>query len=479
MNATIPSLEFTLVPLGDGPTITRTVHRGDSVTIGRDASKCDILCECPAISRTHCTLVIMQEEVSLVDMSSNGTYINGRKVQKTNHKILIKGDIISLINPSLPDSAACTWKYIPVVPSAAPITAVVGGVIGHYRIQKMLGTGSSAKVYLGVHEVTGDKVALKVVTKSQFELGSQFNLQTLNQEVKILKEMKHDNIIGLLEYFEIPLCFVMVLELVSHGNLFDYVICRTTKGNAPFSEAEGKILFTQILQAVLYIHSKSIVHCDLKPENILVSVDSSFLLGHEASDNKQHVSSIPPSVVTLKITDFGLGKYYEDNDENIVTSNVPSMCGTPCYLAPEAVQGARDIPAAQRYTAIDVWSLGIILFVLLSGKMPNNPQSGEVAFPEVMMSISNKAKDLIKGMLRAVSTHRFNLREICDHPWLKGVDIKGRELVGHISTLSESFNDQGIVNLTMKRSRDGVDVTGAHHTDDVENKKRKHENELE
>jgi serine/threonine protein kinase len=393
------------------------------VSIGRDQSTCKLsFPECMLISRIHCKIFSLGRDVFVEDLSSNGTFINGKCVGKNNRKAIRNGDIISVMNPSAPESSRFSWRFMApsededMTVSNASTSSQLEGV---YELGKVLGTGNFATVRLGKHRGTGRQVAVKIIEKKRFALNEgEFSFAALQSEVEVLRKMQHRNIISLFDVFDEPKIFAMVLELVSGGDFFDYIVGRCP---SPFSEPEAKCLFVQLLEALLYMHSKDVVHRDLKPENILVLVSPHFEIPHKSDDNQRNAVHIPVDKVTLKVTDFGLAKFCKDD------AVMKTMCGTPAYLAPEVQDKAQ---AGYSWT-VDVWSLGVILYIMLSGCPPTNPAKGNLVFHKSMASLSSESKNLIENMLKVSVRDRYDLVDICQHPWLKGVDIPSAHLAVH------------------------------------------------
>ena len=399
------------------------------VSIGRDQSACQLFYpECGVISRVHCKIFSMGRDVFVHDLSSNGTFVNGKLVGKGNRKAIRRGDIISVMNPQLPESSRYSWKFLPppeedvspVGDSSTSMKPASSKLEGVYELGRVLGTGNFATVRLGKHRSTGREVAVKIIEKKRFALNqADFSFSGLQSEVEVLRKMQHKNIISLYDVFDEDKTFTMVLELISNGDFFDYIVgrCHPT----PFTEAEAKHLFLQLLEAMLYMHSKDVVHRDLKPENILVYVDSGFVIPHKSDDNQSNAKHIPVEKVTLKVTDFGLAKFCKEHD--VMTT----MCGTPSYLAPEV----QDKSEAGYSWSVDVWSLGVILYVMLAGSPPKDPQKGNLVFHKSMSNLSPESKHLVEGMLKVSVKDRFDLADICAHPWLKGTAIPSAHLATH------------------------------------------------
>lgn len=216
-------------------------------------------------------------------------------------------------------------------------------------------------------------------------------------------QLDHPNCVKLFEMFESSKKVYMVLELLTGGELFDRIV---SKGS--YSEAEAAHLVKDVTEAIQYCHSQSVVHRDLKPENLI------------------YLSDKADSVI--KITDFGLAKYRKEKNATMSTA-----CGTPGYVAPEVLKG-------QPYDhEVDVWSLGVILYILLCGFPPFYHEStaalykqikkGKYDFPSPYWDdISDEAKSLVRGMLTVDPNKRLTTQAILDHPWITTKDRKETNL---------------------------------------------------
>ncbi|KAL0969016.1 hypothetical protein UPYG_G00221600 [Umbra pygmaea] len=205
--------------------------------------------------------------------------------------------------------------------------------VGNYRLLKTIGKGNFAKVKLARHILTGREVAIKIIDKTQLNPNS---LQKLFREVRIMKLLNHPNIVKLFEVIETERTLYLVMEYASGGEVFDYLVA-----HGRMKEKEARAKFRQIVSAVQYCHQKNIVHRDLKAENLLLDAD-----------------------MNIKIADFGF------SNEFTMGNKLDTFCGSPPYAAPELFQGKKyDGPE------VDVWSLGVILYTLVSGSLPFDGQN--------------------------------------------------------------------------------------------------------
>ena len=256
-----------------------------------------------------------------------------------------------------------------------------------YQIIKLLGKGSFGRVYLGLQKLTNRLVAIKCLEKVYFK--DETTKKKILSEMKILKRLLgHPNIIKLLEVFENKKYVFFVMEYAANGDLLKHI-----KKKGMLDEEEGRHMFYQIAAGLRYIHRQNIIHRDIKLDNILV-------------DEMNH----------CKICDFGVSRYMKAHEL------VNEQCGTPAYLAPEIVreQGYRGFGA-------DIWSLGVLLYCLLTGSMPFKASSidelhkliikGDFEFPD-NVNLSSDARDLIKSMLVVDPEKRLNIEEVLKHKWI-------------------------------------------------------------
>ncbi|XP_016428684.1 serine/threonine-protein kinase MARK2-like isoform X6 [Sinocyclocheilus rhinocerous] len=255
--------------------------------------------------------------------------------------------------------------------------------IGCYRLLKTIGKGNFAKVKLAKHVLTGKEVAVKIIDKTQLNSSS---LQKLFREVRIMKLLNHPNIVKLFEVIETDKTLYLVMEYASGGEVFDYLVA-----HGRMKEKEARAKFRQIVSAVQYCHQKCIVHRDLKAENLLLDAD-----------------------MNIKIADFGF------SNEFTLGNKLDTFCGSPPYAAPELFQGKKyDGPE------VDVWSLGVILYTLVSGSLPFDGQNlkelrervlrGKYRIPFYM---STDCENLLKKFLILNPTKRGSLDQIMKDRWM-------------------------------------------------------------
>ncbi|XP_063058985.1 serine/threonine-protein kinase MARK1 isoform X2 [Engraulis encrasicolus] len=255
--------------------------------------------------------------------------------------------------------------------------------VGSYRLLKTIGKGNFAKVKLARHVLTAREVAVKIIDKTQLNPTS---LQKLFREVRIMKILNHPNIVKLFEVIETEKTLYLIMEYASGGEVFDYLVA-----HGRMKEKEARAKFRQIVSAVEYCHQKRIVHRDLKAENLLLDAD-----------------------MNIKIADFGF------SNEFTLGSKLDTFCGSPPYAAPELFQGKKyDGPE------VDVWSLGVILYTLVSGSLPFDGQNlkelrervlrGKYRIPFYM---STDCENLLKKLLVLNPGKRGSLEQIMKDRWM-------------------------------------------------------------
>lgn len=273
---------------------------------------------------------------------------------------------------------------IPPEPSTDP--AQQKKSVCDFKLTKKIGEGTFGTVRLGVNVQTGEEVAVKILEKVKIlQLEDKTRVE---REIKILKCLRHSNIVHLYSVIQTDKSIYLIMEYVHGKELFDYII-----ENGKLSELEACKFYQQIISGVEYLHKLKIVHRDLKPENLLL-------------DSKTK---------DLKIVDFGLSNLYNTSKNYMLKS----ACGSPCYAAPEMLNG-------KEYKAppIDIWSSGIILYAMLCGYLPFEDDDNEELYKKICNGkftipafVSDPAKDLIKKILTTDPNHRIGIYQIKNHPW--------------------------------------------------------------
>ncbi|XP_045083040.1 serine/threonine-protein kinase BRSK2 [Coregonus clupeaformis] len=257
--------------------------------------------------------------------------------------------------------------------------------VGPYRLEKTLGKGQTGLVKLGIHCVTCQKVAIKIVNREKL---SESVLMKVEREIAILKLIEHPHVLKLHDVYENKKYLYLVLEHVSGGELFDYLV---KKGR--LTPKEARKFFRQIISALDFCHSHSICHRDLKPENLLL-------------DEKNNI----------RIADFGMASL------QVGDSLLETSCGSPHYACPEVIRG-------EKYDGrkADVWSCGVILFALLVGALPFDDDNLRNLLEKVKLGgfhmphfIPPDCQNLLRGMIEVDATKRLTLEQIQKHNWYIG-----------------------------------------------------------
>ncbi|XP_026992689.1 serine/threonine-protein kinase BRSK2 isoform X6 [Tachysurus fulvidraco] len=257
--------------------------------------------------------------------------------------------------------------------------------VGPYRLEKTLGKGQTGLVKLGIHCVTCQKVAIKIVNREKL---SETVLMKVEREIAILKLIEHPHVLKLHDVYENKKYLYLVLEHVSGGELFDYLV---KKGR--LTPKEARKFFRQIISALDFCHSHSICHRDLKPENLLL-------------DEKNNI----------RIADFGMASL------QVGDSLLETSCGSPHYACPEVIRG-------EKYDGrkADVWSCGVILFALLVGALPFDDDNLRNLLEKVKLGVFHMphfippdCQNLLRGMIEVNAAKRLTLEQIQKHTWYIG-----------------------------------------------------------
>ncbi|XP_008300639.1 serine/threonine-protein kinase SRK2H-like [Stegastes partitus] len=260
---------------------------------------------------------------------------------------------------------------------------------GLYHLGRTLGRGHFAVVKLARHVSTGQLVAVKMIDKTKLDVMATSHLL---QEVRCMRLVQHPNVVRLYEVIDTPTTLYLVMELAEGGDLYDYIL----RHEGGVAEATAKRHFAQIVRAVSYCHQLHVVHRDLKPENVVFF----------------------PQQGAVKLTDFGFSNLFQPG------TMLATSCGSLAYSAPEILLGEEyDAPA------VDIWSLGVILYMLVCGVPPfqeTNDSETLVMILDCRYSVpehvSHDCRDLISRMLQKDPSRRASLDEIEAHLWLQGLD---------------------------------------------------------
>uniref|UniRef100_A0AAQ6AAW9 Serine/threonine-protein kinase n=1 Tax=Amphiprion ocellaris TaxID=80972 RepID=A0AAQ6AAW9_AMPOC len=344
----------------------------------------------PQGSNPHCFEVITASMVYYVGEDNGGLYHN---------PVLAASGVGRDVGHSW--EKAIRQAMMPVTPKASELSISISvsnsqiqenvDISSVYQIfaDEVLGSGQFGIVYGGKHRKSGRDVAIKIIDKMRFPTKQESQLRN---EVAILQNLHHPGIVNLECMFETPEQVFVVMEKL-HGDMLEMILS-SEKSRLP--ERLTKFLVTQILVALRHLHFKNIVHCDLKPENVLLASAEPF-----------------PQV---KLCDFGFARIIGEK------SFRRSVVGTPAYLAPEVLR-------SKGYNrSLDMWSVGVIVYVSLSGTFPFNEdedindQIQNAAFmypPNPWKEISEEAKDLINNLLQVKMRKRYSVDKSLSHPWLQ------------------------------------------------------------
>lgn len=281
----------------------------------------------------------------------------------------------------------------------------------HYK-HAQLKSGSFATVCLGTHRATGNKVAIKCILRRDLPPNED---AAIYDEVLILSTLRHRYICPLIDFFEEVECYFLVMELMTGGDLFDRIGQRKS-----YTESDARDLCRKILESVRYCHENSVAHCDVKPKNLLLAYDDDD--------------------VEIKLADFGFAtRVYEPR-------SLTRRCGTPFFVAPEVLMRS---PYDQ---SSDMWSVGVIVFLLLGGDLPfmGKKQTelfrsiilGKFDFPEKSWShVSAEAKDLVKKLLVTDPSQRLTSRDALASAWMRQRgDLLARNNLEQTSQRLKTFN---------------------------------------
>ncbi|XP_074598214.1 uncharacterized protein LOC141852941 isoform X2 [Brevipalpus obovatus] len=257
---------------------------------------------------------------------------------------------------------------------------------GYYSIVNTIGKGNFAVVKLAKHAITNSKVAIKIIDKTCLDAT---NMKKIWREIEIMKRIgKHDNILRLYQVMQTDKYLMLVTEFCAGGEIFDHLVA-----NGRMSEPTARKYFLQIIQAIDYLHNNGIVHRDLKAENLLLTHD----------------------LKVVKIADFGFSNYYSPD------TLLATWCGSPPYAAPELFEGRfYNGPKA------DIWSLGVVLYVLVCGALPFDGHTLQSLRSRVLVGkfripyfMSRDCENLIRHMLVVDPEKRYSLEQMKNHKWVK------------------------------------------------------------
>lgn len=448
-----------LFPLMSGssgkPFELRVEHR--QIQIGRHPS-CDVVLNDKRVSGFH--VRIYRDEAFrcfIEELSANGCFLNDNQMKKGDTRALTHGDKISLcVRHDCRETQPFAVYYFDVddritkspYPEEHAITHVspaVGSadrsvrgtdtearagrfvteqwVDDHWDTRVKLGSGNFSEVRVGVQVDTGAKRAVKVIDKKkflQFQSKRESHL-SLTSEANLLLSLSHQGVVGFHDWFETDERLYLVMELLNGGDLLHCIL-----QDGPFTEQQANRLFRQVCEGVQFLHFRHIVHRDLKPENILL-------------DSKDR------DVMVLKIADFGLAR------KGMQSRDCKTFCGTPHYFAPEVINThiGRESGAADKTgygKQADMWSLGVVLYVMLSGIPPFDDDGlyeqileGKFEFDvDEWETISPEAKELVRQLMTVNPKDRLTIDQALAHPWLS--KVKHADLIGALGRSETSVS---------------------------------------
>ncbi|XP_058750795.1 CBL-interacting serine/threonine-protein kinase 9 [Vicia villosa] len=258
--------------------------------------------------------------------------------------------------------------------------------VGKYQLGKTIGEGSFAKVKLAKNVENGEFVAIKILDRNHVLRHNM--MDQLKREISAMKIINHPNVVKIFEVMASKTKIYIVLELVSGGELFDKIAT-----NGRLKEDEARSYFQQLINAVDYCHSRGVYHRDLKPENLLLDTKG-----------------------VLKVSDFGLSIYSQKEGELLRTA-----CGTPNYVAPEVINDRGYVGSTS-----DIWSCGVILFVLMAGYLPFDEPNQIALYRKIGRAeftcppwFSPEAKKLLKAILNPNPLTRIKIPELLEDEWFK------------------------------------------------------------
>ena len=281
----------------------------------------------------------------------------------------------------------------PILNSEVIVSENKAGIEDNYIKEKMLGEGSFGQVWLARHKTFGKEFALKIIEKGPYS-----NSKQIENEIAILKKLDHPCILKIAEFHSTPNKYYLVTDYCRDGELFDLI-----KERDSFTEREASFILYQVLLAIRYCHKMRIVHRDIKPENILIT-------GKESS-----------GLLYVKLIDFGTAKIFNESHKN------KALVGSSYYIAPEVLRGNYD-------EACDLWSIGVIMYIMLVGTPPFNGEEDDDILNAVKIGhydttlpqyqrLSPSAKDLMSKLLKYQPNERITAEEALKHPWFNTEDI--------------------------------------------------------
>ncbi|KAG7664767.1 RAD53 [[Candida] subhashii] len=394
-------------------------------------------------SNKHFSIWLKAKDKSLWirDTSTNGTYLNGTRIVKGSNYILNQGDEISIGLGVEQDIVRFiilfSDAYNPIKLSTSSnssngIGVATEGIYKDFIIQnETIGQGAFATVKKAVERTTGKPYAVKIINRRKaLNTGGGGAMAGVDRELSILRKLDHPNIVSLKAFYEDMDNYYIVMELVPGGDLMDFVAA-----NGAIGEDATQVITKQILEGIAYVHKLGISHRDLKPDNILIMQDDPIF---------------------VKITDFGLAKF-SDNSTFMKT-----FCGTLAYVAPEIITGKygssqQQSPHDNYSSLVDMWSLGCLVYVLLTSHLPFNGKTQAQMFQKIKQGefheaplnsyeVSQDARDFLSCCLQVNPRLRITPQEALNHKWLQDIysqeDSAGPQTQPKSLSLSQSQSQQ-------------------------------------
>ncbi|KDO34713.1 CAMK/CAMKL/AMPK protein kinase [Saprolegnia parasitica CBS 223.65] len=313
-------------------------------------------------------------------------------------------------------AAGATFKKKIKQPSVAERDRVLKALVANnslelYQLGAVIGNGQFGQVRTGVHRLSQRRVALKVYSKSKAIVSDQ--IASIQKEIDIMKEIDHPNIVRLYEILETKDHITIIMEHCDGEDLGKYM-ARKTK----LDEGAARVIFQQITDAIGYLHRKHIVHRDIKPQNILI----------------QESAGRPPLV---KLVDFGLGA----RDTTKAQQKLTAFCGTPAFMAPEII--AHELYEGK---PVDAWSLGVLLYLLVTGSIPFDAPSPAQLYPKICRGVfempahlSPSLVDLLRAVLTVDVNQRLCVEQMRHHQWLCVEEVVAKRTPVMIDSMTSLF----------------------------------------
>lgn len=419
------------------PTRTAGLSSKKTWIFGRN-SECDfVLSTCTRLSNKHFKLWLNLADNTLwiQDTLTNGTHLNGNRLVKGSNYIVNQGDEIS-VGIGVPKDVirfvvVFSDKFNPLNLESNSVIKDEGIYKDYIIKNETIGQGAFATVKKVVERATGDSYAVKIINRRRaIHAGGKGAMAGVNRELQILRQLDHPNIVRLKSFYEDVENYYLVMELVPGGDLMDFVAA-----NGAIGEDATQVITKQILDGIAYVHRLGILHRDLKPDNILIMQDDPIL---------------------VKITDFGLAKI-SDN-----ATFMKTFCGTLAYVAPEVIIGKYDLQQSQNLPVnysnlVDIWSLGCLVYVLLTSHLPFNGRTQSQMFQKIKSGefhesplnsykISAEGRDFLSCCLQVEPRLRITAEKALNHPWLADVETVSQESQSQpsqkVTSLSQSTSQQ-------------------------------------